>query len=94
MSSMKSSWVKARNYISLVAEGSSSFVIAACLGVAGRALIKNPVAKVIWYVGSASIAVVASEHIGKAVEANVEEIQESVIEMQIAIQEVKDSLKD
>lgn len=92
--SMKSSWVKARNYISLVAEGSSSFVIASCLGVAGKALIKNPIARVVWYIGSTSIAVVASEHIGRAVEANVEEIQESVVEMQVAIQEVKDSLKD
>lgn len=92
--SMKSSWINARNYISLVAEGSSSFVIASCLGVAGKALIKNPVAKVIWYIGSVSIAVVASERIGRAVEANVEEIQESVIDMQMAIKEVKDSLKD
>lgn len=92
--SMKSSWVTAREYISLLAEGTSSFVIASCLGVAGRALIKNPVAKVIWSIGSVSIAVVASKHIGKAVDAHVEEIQEDVIEMQTAIKEVKESLRD
>ena len=91
---MKDSWVKARDRISLVAESSSSFVIASCLGAVGKALIKNPIAKVVWYIGSVSIAVVASEHVGKAVEAHVEEIQEDVIEMQLAIKEVKDSLRN
>ena len=91
--SMKSSWVTARNYISLLAEGTSSFVIATCLGVAGRAFVKNPVARVAWYIGSVSIGVVASEHIGKAVEANIEEIQESVVEIQAVIKETKDALR-
>ena len=91
---MKDSWIKTRNYISLVAESSSSVVIASCLGAVGKALIKNPIAKVVWYIGSVSIAVVASDHVGKAIDAHVEEIQESTIEMQLAIKEVKDSLKD
>ena len=90
---IKSGWIKAGNYISLLAEGTSSFVMATCLGVAGKTLVKNPVARVAWYIGSVAIAAVASEHIGRAVETTVEEIQESVVEVQAAIREVKDALE-
>ena len=91
---IKSGWIKAGNYVSLLAECTSSFVVASCLGIAGKAFVKNPVMRVAWYIGSVAIATVVSDHIGKEVEANILETGEAVAELQAAIKEVKDSLKD
>ena len=71
-------WDKVRLYGGSITGASSSFVTAACIGFIGRYLIKNPVTKVIWYVGGTSIGVLVGRQVEKMFEETVTETEEAV----------------
>ena len=83
-----SGWDKARTYIGLGMECTSTYVIASCLGVAGKALIKNPIMKIMWYIGSVGIASVVGGYVGDKYMNTISEIEEDVVYIQKAVDEV------
>lgn len=83
-----SGWDKARTYIGLGMECTSTYVVASCLGFAGKTLIRNPIMKVMWYVGSVGIASVVGWHIGDKWVNDISEIKKDVTDIQKAIDEV------
>jgi hypothetical protein len=73
-----SGWDKARLYGEAITDGTSTFVVATCLGVAGKLLIKNPILKIVWYIGSGSIAALVGASVGKMFENSIDTLEESV----------------
>ena len=73
-----SGWDKARLYGEAITDGTSTFVVATCLGAAGKLLIKNPILKIVWYIGSGSIAALAGASVGKMFENSIDALEESV----------------
>ena len=73
-----SGWDKLKIYGEAVTDGTSTFVVATCLGVAGKLLIKNPILKVVWYIGSGSIATLVGANVGKMFENSIDALEESV----------------
>lgn len=73
-----SGWDKARLYGEAITDGASTFVVATCLGVAGKLLIKNPILKIVWYIGSGSIAALVGASVGKMFENSIDTLEESV----------------
>lgn len=73
-----SGWDKARLYGEAITDGTSTFVVATCLGVAGKLLIKNPILKIVWYIGSGSIAALVGASVGKMFENSIDALEESV----------------
>lgn len=81
-------WDKVRLYGGSITGASSSFVTAACIGFIGRSLIKNPITKVIWYIGGTSIGVLVGRQVETMFEEAVTETEEAVTEVQKAVDEV------
>ena len=73
-----SGWDKLKIYGEAVTDGTSTFVVATCLGVAGKLLIKNPILKVVWYIGSGSIAALVGAHVGKMFIDTVDTMEETL----------------
>lgn len=73
-----SGWDKARLYGEAITDGTSTFVVATCLGVAGKLLIKNPILKIVWYIGSGSIAALVGASVGKMFVNSVDSVEETV----------------
>ena len=73
-----SGWDKARLYGEAITDGTSTFVVATCLGVAGKLLIKNPILRIVWYIGSGSIAALVGASVGEMFENSVDALEESV----------------
>jgi hypothetical protein len=73
-----SGWDKARLYGEAITDGTSTFVVATCLGVVGKLLIKNPILKIVWYIGSGSIAALVGASVGKMFENSIDTLEESV----------------
>ena len=83
-----SGWDKARTYIGLGMECTSTYVVASCLSFAGKTLIKNPIIKVMWYIGSVGIGSVVGSHVGRMYMSTISEIEEGVTDIQKAVDEV------
>lgn len=83
--SKSSGWDKARLYGEAITDGTSTFVVATCLGVAGKLLIKNPILKIVWYIGSGSIAALVGASVGKLFENSIDTLEESVKFFQTAV---------
>lgn len=73
-----SGWDKIRLYGGAITSGSSSFVTGSCIGLLGGCLMKNPILKVIWYIGGVSIGVVVGEKVEESFEKTVNSIEEVV----------------
>ena len=73
-----SGWDKIRLYGGAIASGSSSFVTGSCIGLLGGSLMKNPILKVIWYIGGVSIGVVVGEKVEDSFEKTVNSVEEVV----------------
>ena len=86
-----SGWDKARLYGEAITDGTSTFVVATCLGVAGKLLIKNPILKIVWYIGSGSIAALVGANVGKMFVNSVDSVEETVTFIQ---NEVDKALED
>ena len=71
-------WDKVRLYGEAITDGTSTFVVATCLGVAGKLLIKNPILKIVWYIGSGSIAALVGASVGKMFVNSVDSVEETV----------------
>ena len=83
-------WDKIRLYGGAITGSASSFVTGACIGLIGRSLIKNPILKVVWYIGGASIGTL----VGKKVEEAFGEVVTDAEEVVICIEEIKKAVKD
>ena len=86
-----SGWDKLRLYGEAITDGTSTFVVATCLGVAGKLLIKNPILKIVWYIGSGSIAALVGASAGEVFLKSVNTVEEAVIFIQT---EVDKALED
>lgn len=73
-----SGWDKVRLYGGAITGGSSSFVTGACIGLLGGSLMKNPILKVIWYIGGVSIGAVVGEKVEETFEKTVNSAEEVV----------------
>ena len=73
-----SGWDKLRLYGEAITDGTSSFVVATCLGVAGKLLIKNPILRIVWYIGSGSIAALVGASVGEGFLKSVNTVEEGV----------------
>lgn len=74
----KSGWDKLRLYGEAITDGTSTFVVATCLGVAGKLLIKNPILRIVWFVGSGSIAALVGASAGEVFLKSVNSVEEAV----------------
>ena len=86
-----SGWDKARLYGEAITDGTSTFVVATCLGVAGKLLIKNPILRIVWYIGSGSIAALVGASAGEVFLKSVNTVEEAVTFIQT---EVDKALED
>ena len=86
-----SGWDKLRFYGEAITDGTSTFVVATCLGVAGKLLIKNPILRIVWYIGSGSIAALVGASAGEVFLKSVNTVEEAVIFIQT---EVDKALED
>ena len=86
-----SGWDKLRLYGEAITDGTSTFVVATCLGVAGKLLIKNPILRIVWYIGSGSIAALVGASAGEVFLKSVNTVEEAVIFIQT---EVDKALED
>ena len=86
-----SGWDKLRLYGEAITDGTSTFVVATCLGVAGKLLIKNPILRIVWYIGSGSIAALVGGSAGEMFLKSVNTVEEAVIFIQT---EVDKALED
>ena len=73
-----SGWDKLRLYGEAITDGTSTFVVATCLGVAGKLLIKNPILRIVWFVGSGSIAALVGASAGEVFLKSVNSVEEAV----------------
>ena len=86
-----SGWDKLRLYGEAITDGTSTFVVATCLGVAGKLLIKNPILRIVWYIGSGSIAALVGGSAGEMFLKSVNTVEEAVTFIQT---EVDKALED
>lgn len=86
-----SGWDKLRLYGEAITDGTSTFVVATCLGVAGKLLIKNPILRIVWYIGSGSIAALVGASAGEVFLKSVNTVEEAVTFIQT---EVDKALED
>ena len=86
-----SGWDKLRLYGEAITDGTSTFVVATCLGVAGKLLIKNPILRIVWYIGSGSIAALVGGSAGEMFLKSVNTVEEAVAFIQT---EVDKALED
>ena len=86
-----SGWDKARLYGEAITDGTSTFVVATCLGVAGKLLIKNPILRIVWYIGSGSIAALVGASAGKMFSNSIDSVEEMAAFIQ---NEVNKELED
>ena len=89
-----SGWDKVRLYGGAIASGSSSFVTGSCIGLLGASLMKNPILKVIWYIGGVSIGVVVGEKVEESFEQTVNTAEEVVTYFKEVRKTVKSAEKD
>lgn len=83
-------WDKVRLYGGAITGSASSFVTGACIGLIGKTVVKNPIARVIWYIGGTSIGVLVGKKVESMFEESVTETEEAVT----YFEEVRKTFKD